>query len=63
MEIATLIRADEAAAYLNLSPSTLAKMRLAGTSPKFVKMGRRVAYRREDLDAWVNERLKSSTAG
>lgn len=63
MEIATLIGADEAAAYLNLSPSTLAKMRLAGTSPKFVKMGRRVAYRREDLDAWVHERLKSSTAG
>lgn len=57
-----LISPEKAAEHLNLAPSTLAKMRLAGTSPKYAKMGRRVAYRREDLDAWITERIRSSTS-
>ncbi|MFE5775527.1 helix-turn-helix domain-containing protein [Brachybacterium sp. NPDC056505] len=54
-------RGDQAAAYLNLSPKTLAKMRMAGTGPRYAKLhdGPRagVLYRVSDLDAWVEERL------
>ncbi|MDD7910589.1 helix-turn-helix domain-containing protein [Pseudovibrio exalbescens] len=56
-----LLNVEQAAKYLSLSTSTLAKMRLSGESPKFVKMGRRVAYRQEDLDAWIEQRLKQTT--
>ena len=58
----SLLSAKHAAKYLGIGPSTLAKWRVAGTSPKFVKMGRRVAYRRGDLDAWIEERVQNSTS-
>lgn len=46
----SLLDVNDAAKYLNLSKSTLAKMRLSGKSPKYVKLGRKVAYRASDLD-------------
>ncbi len=57
-----LLNADETADYLNLSTSTLAKMRLSGKSPKYIKMGRRIAYRISDLDEWVEAQSYRSTS-
>lgn len=57
-----LISAEQAASVLNISPSTLAKMRLAGTSPRYVKLGRRVAYKPTDLEAWIEAQSFNSTA-
>lgn len=34
----------------------------AGTGPVFVKVGSRVFYRPQDLDAWVETRLRRSTS-
>lgn len=62
MNKTSLLTVQEAAKYLTLSPSTLAKMRLSGASPKYIKLGRRVAYRMEDLDKWIEEQLRSSTS-
>jgi excisionase family DNA binding protein len=46
----------EAAAYVHLSVNTLAKMRSAGTSMPFLKVGRKkVLYRRTDLDQWLTQ--------
>ena len=57
------MRAPDAARYLALSPSTLAKMRLRGDGPPFAKLGRRaVTYRKSDLDAWLASRVRNSTA-
>lgn len=47
-----------AAEYLGLSPATLETMRSRGGGPPFVKLGRRVVYRQQDLDAWVAERVQ-----
>ncbi len=58
----TLLSPEEAARFLNLSPSTLAKMRLSGKSPTYIKMGRRVAYRRSDLEDWIAAHRFRSTA-
>jgi len=50
----------DAARYLGISQSSLRKGRMAGrrtaqmSSPPFVKMGRRVVYLIEDLDAWIS---------
>jgi len=50
-----------AAAYLGLSPHTLAIRRSEGTGPKFVKCGR-VFYYKDDLDEWLRAGRVSSTA-
>ncbi|MGH6661159.1 MAG: helix-turn-helix transcriptional regulator [Rhodospirillales bacterium] len=52
----------EAAAYLRLSPRTLERHRVAGTGPAFVKAGRRILYRRDEIDAWAAQRTFTSTA-
>lgn len=51
-----------AAKYLGLAPATLETLRSRGGGPPFVKLGRRVVYRREDLDAWLQERVRKSTS-
>jgi excisionase family DNA binding protein len=56
-----LLRTAEAAAYLNLRPSTLEQWRWNGKGPLFVKMGRAVRYRQSDLDAFLETRVFSST--
>jgi hypothetical protein len=55
-------RPPEAARYLALSPSTLAKMRLRGDGPVFLKLNRAVAYDVRDLDAWLAGRRRVSTS-
>ena len=57
------IRVPDAAAYLNLSPSTLAKMRVRGDGPAYSKAGPRVVvYDVADLDAYLNGRKRFSTS-
>ncbi|REJ79722.1 MAG: helix-turn-helix domain-containing protein [Acidobacteria bacterium] len=51
-----------AASYLGLSPATLETMRSRGGGPRFSKLGRRVVYRREELDRWLEERSQRSTS-
>ena len=51
----------EAAAYLNIQPTTLEQWRWNGKSPKFIKIGRCVRYREMDLEAFLNERVYRST--
>jgi excisionase family DNA binding protein len=52
----------EAAKVLGLAPSTLAKLRLFGNGPTYCKLGRRVVYRREDLEAWLASRIARDTS-
>lgn len=57
-----LLRPKEAAHYLSLGLSTLARYRMSGTGPVYSKIGGKVVYRRADLDAWVNRNRRYSTA-
>lgn len=56
------LSSTEAAAYLRLSPATLATWRSRGGSPPFSKLGSRVVYRRTDLERFALERRLRSTA-
>lgn len=57
------LTASEAANYLRLAPSTLAKMRCFGGGPRFSKAGpRRVVYDKADLEEWLADRAYHSTA-
>jgi DNA helicase HerA-like ATPase len=51
-----------AAEYVGLARQTLAKLRVTVGSPKFHKLGARVVYAPEDLDAWLALRKRSSTS-
>jgi excisionase family DNA binding protein len=58
-----LIDETEAADFLNISPGTLSVWRSTGRySIPFVKVGRRVRYRRSDLEAWLQSRTRSNGA-
>ena len=52
---------DAAATYLNVSTQWLESRRQDGSGPLFAKLGRRIIYRKADLDAFVAQRLVSST--
>lgn len=57
-----LLTVDQAAQHLGLSASTLAKKRLRGDGPPFVKFGGAVRYRREDLEAFIASAVRTSTS-
>jgi predicted DNA-binding transcriptional regulator AlpA len=56
------LRTPEAARFLGLSGRTLEKHRTYGTGPKYSKVGGRVLYRLEDLQAWVARGDRASTS-
>ena len=58
----TLLTQREAAMVTRLSERTLERLRLAGTGPRFAKLGRRVVYRQDDLNTWVASCVRSSTS-
>ena len=63
MEVQRKLRTPEAAQYLGLSQSTLAKMRLRGDGPAYFKAGRRIVlYDPADLEAWLAARRRFSTS-
>ncbi|WP_019593009.1 helix-turn-helix domain-containing protein [Thioalkalivibrio sp. ALM2T] len=53
---------EQAAEYLRLSPRTLIRWRNMRKGPPWVKAGRRVIYRRGDLDAWLEQRTQMPVA-
>ena len=58
-----VLRTPQAAAYLGLTASTLEKMRLTGSGPRFVRLGTRaVGYTLSDLDAFVEAGRRASTS-
>jgi excisionase family DNA binding protein len=57
-----LLTQVEAARLLRLSERTLERLRLTGGGPLFVKAGRAVRYRECDLEAWIAERVVTSTS-
>lgn len=65
-----LLTTKEAAGRVCLSARTLERLRAAGEGPNFLKIGRWVRYRVEDLEEWLESRARTpitvgrrSTAG
>ena len=59
----SLLDSNEAAEYLGLRRTTLEAWRCRGGGPRFVKLSRLVKYRRADLDAFIESRIRSNTSG
>lgn len=60
--IGSLLRPEDAAKILNVSISWLAKSRMTGTGPEFVKIGRAVRYPKSTLQKFIEARTRASTA-
>lgn len=55
-----LLDEQAAATYLDLKPGTLSVWRSTGRyAIPFVKIGRKVRYRRADLEAWMAQRTRT----
>ena len=57
-----LLTPKEAAALLRVSCSWLAKARMAGDGPPFIKVGRSVRYSEAGLLQWMKSRQRLSTS-
>ena len=58
-----LLRQDEVAKILDVSPRTLEAWRHRGGGPRYLKLTERcIRYRRRDLLEWVEARLCDSTS-
>jgi predicted DNA-binding transcriptional regulator AlpA len=55
-------RARKAAEYIGMSASWLAKRRMRGDPPAFLKVGRAVVYDEGELDAWLRSCWRQSTS-
>lgn len=56
------LRTPDAAKLLGLSPRTLEKHRCYGTGPIFRRLGGRVVYALDDLEAWADLGTRRSTS-
>jgi len=57
-----LLMVSEAADILRLSQSWLAKSRMRGDGPPFVKIGRAIRYRESSLVQWLKSNQRQSTS-
>jgi predicted DNA-binding transcriptional regulator AlpA len=60
--IGILLTACEAAQILKVSLSWLAKARMNGDGPPFVKIGRAVRYEQMELHRWMKTKERHSTS-
>jgi len=57
-----LFSTDQVASKLGLSTSYLSKLRLTGDGPEYIKAGKRVLYRLEDIEGWICSKKRRSTS-
>jgi Helix-turn-helix domain len=58
VDLNELIENEEAAQVLRVKPATLNTWRTHGFGPEFLKVGRRVLYRRSDVFSWIESRRR-----
>ena len=56
------VETKQAARLAGVSAKTLENLRYLGGGPKYLKLGRKVAYDPRDIEAWKDERRFSSTS-
>lgn len=58
----TMLNRDAAAAELGLSRKTLDNWRSTGRGPRYLKLGSRVLYPRDELEVYKSSCLRQSTS-
>ena len=60
--IVTLMTPNDAANFLKVSLSWLAKARMRGDGPPYIRVGRSIRYGEAALIQWMKSRQRSSTS-
>lgn len=58
-----LLTQEELAKRWGMNPGSLAIWRIKGKGPKFVKIGRKIFYTEEEIEAFEQKNMKRSTVG
>lgn len=56
-----LILSVQLSSYIGISSQTLAHWRMTGVGPKYVKMGKAVAYKAGEVRTWLSSCEKAAT--
>jgi predicted DNA-binding transcriptional regulator AlpA len=59
---AEFLNTRQVAERTGLAVDSLAKRRVTGDGPRFIKAGRRVLYRWQDVEAWLLKQARNSTS-
>jgi hypothetical protein len=62
LDLSPLLTAKEAGRLLKVSLSWLAKSRMRGDGPPYIRVGRSIRYALPDLIQWKNSRRRLSTS-
>jgi hypothetical protein len=57
-----LLTQREAATILRLSTRTLERLRVTGTGPKFIRIGKSIRYQADALTTYITARVVGSTS-
>ena len=60
--LSDLLTDDQVHQLTGIKPKTLANWRGQGKGPRFVKVGHRIRYRPEDIQAFIESRVYTSTS-
>ena len=58
----SLLTQQRLSEHIDVSERTLERWRVEGTGPAFVKAGRKVLYRPDDVDDWLAASRRKSTS-
>jgi len=58
----TILNTTQAAKHLNMSKQTLEAWRLRGGGPVYLKFGKAVRYREEDINTFIEKSVRHSTS-
>jgi len=61
-DLPILLTAKEAAARLKMSSSWMAKARMRGDGPPYIRIGRSIRYTEPAVIQWMKSRQRSSTS-
>ena len=62
LQLSSLVTAKEVAARLKVSPSWLAKARMRGDGPPYIRIGRSIRYTEAALIQWMKSHQRLSTS-
>lgn len=53
-----LLTTKEVAEYLGIAENTICQYRMTGIGPRYIKLGRMVRYRLNDVIEWIDKKMK-----
>lgn len=56
----TLLTTEQLSSEIQMSKRTITKWRSEGKGPKYITIGGRVRYHRDDVNEWLNETRKKA---